>query len=217
MNIAVIPARGGSKIPRKNISLFYGKPMIAWPIEILKNSQIFDKIIISTDDKEIADIAIDCGVEVPFMRPANISDDVTGTGEVMSHAVHWMQKKGFNLRAVCCIYATSLFLKVSDLKKGLKVLDSGQWKYSFSVTDYDSSIFRSFEKSANGGVKMFSLNTIQNVPKICLKHFTMQHSFIRGLPEAWTNNLKLFEDHSYHFLSPAQESKILIIRMIEAS
>ena len=83
MNIAIIPARGGSKrIPRKNIKEFHGKPMIAYSIEAALKSHCFDKVIVSTDDAEIADIAIQYGAEVPFMRPANIADDYATTLEV---------------------------------------------------------------------------------------------------------------------------------------
>ena len=88
MNVAVIPARGGSKrIPRKNIKEFCGKPMIAWPIEVAKESGLFEQIIISTDDEEIAEVAKSYGAEVPFIRPNELSDDYTGTTEVIAHAV----------------------------------------------------------------------------------------------------------------------------------
>ena len=88
MNIAVILARGGSKrIPRKNIKKFCGKPMIAWPIETAKKSKLFDHILVSTDNEEIAKISKSFGAEVPFIRPKNLSDDFTGTTEVITHAV----------------------------------------------------------------------------------------------------------------------------------
>tara|TARA_S200000501_G_C20714332_1_gene695495 strand:+ start:341 stop:1039 length:699 start_codon:yes stop_codon:yes gene_type:complete len=203
MNIAVIPARGGSKrIPRKNISDFCGKPMISWPIKVIKNSKMFDRIIISTDDEEISEIALAYGGEVPFIRPAEISDDFTGTTEVIAHAVHWMHENGLEPDAVCCIYPTSVFLKVPDLKKGLAALKSGRWQYSFSVTDYNSSIFRSFEKSSNGGVKMFFPKHYdkrsQDLPMAL--HDAAQ--FYWGRPEAWINNLKLFDNHSHPIFIP---------------
>ena len=85
--IAIIPARGGSKrIPRKNIKEFYGKPLIAYSIQAALESKLFDKVIVSTDDEEIANIAKKYGAEVPFMRPKELSDDFTGTGEVVKHA-----------------------------------------------------------------------------------------------------------------------------------
>jgi len=107
MNLAVIPARGGSKrIPRKNIKPFCGKPMIAWSIEAAKASSCFDRIIVSTDDDEIAEISRDWGAEVPFVRPAELADDHTGTTAVIAHAIAWQRENGPSPAHVCCIYAT---------------------------------------------------------------------------------------------------------------
>ena len=94
MKVAVIPARGGSKrIPHKNIKPFYGKPIIAWSIETAKASGLFDHIIVSTDDAEIAEVAKQRGAEVPFIRPDDISDDYVGTGTVVKHATEWAAKR----------------------------------------------------------------------------------------------------------------------------
>ena len=156
MNVAVIPARGGSKrIPRKNIKEFCGKPMIAWPIEVAKESGLFDHILVSTDDEEIAKVAKSCGAEVPFTRPADLSDDYTGTIEVIAHAVSWMHEQGWKPEAVCCIYATSVFVTKDDLKKGFDALSAGNWSYVFSVMDFEYPIFRSFRDNFDGGVEMF--------------------------------------------------------------
>ena len=147
MNVAVILARGGSKrIPRKNIKQFCGKPMIAWPINIAQESGLFDHIIVSTDDEEIAEVSASLGVEVPFFRPAELSNDYAGTTEVISHAVSWMHEQQWQPAAVCCIYATSVFLTMDDLKKGYDALNTGNWLYAFSVTDFEYSIFRSFRE-----------------------------------------------------------------------
>src|SRR3989338_983265 len=130
MKIAIIPARGGSKrIPRKNIKGFCGKPMIAWSIEAAKISGLFDHIIVSTDDAEIAEVAKRWGAEVPFMRPAELSDDHAGTTEVIAHATQWALDQNLDLDAVCCIYATAPFIQVNDLKRGLAALESGDWAY----------------------------------------------------------------------------------------
>ena len=88
MKICVIPARGGSKrIPRKNIRNFCGKPMIAWAIGHALQSELFDKIIVSTDDEDVADVARAAGAETPFIRPAVLADDLTPTVPVIAHAV----------------------------------------------------------------------------------------------------------------------------------
>jgi N-acylneuraminate cytidylyltransferase len=102
MKIAIIPARGGSKrIPRKNIKNFHGKPLIAYSIEAALNSNLFDRVIVSTDDNEIANIALKYGAEVPFIRPKNISDDYATTLDVINHAVKFCIESGMNLKYVC--------------------------------------------------------------------------------------------------------------------
>src|SRR5215207_4599547 len=108
MNIAIIPARGGSKrIPRKNVRPFCGRPMIAWPIAAAAASGLFDHILVSTEDAEIAETARNLGADVPFMRPHELADDHTGTIPVMGHATKWAQAQGWSLEAVCCVYPTA--------------------------------------------------------------------------------------------------------------
>jgi N-acylneuraminate cytidylyltransferase len=120
MRLAIIPARGGSKrIPRKNIKLFGGKPMIAWSIEAAMRSGCFDRIIVSTDDAEIADFAVALGAEAPFMRPAALSDDHTPTIPVIAHAIAWQQEHGETPSEACCIYATAPFITADDLQRGI--------------------------------------------------------------------------------------------------
>ena len=115
MKLCVIPARGGSKrIPRKNIRDFCGKPMIAWSIEASRASGCFDKVIVSTDDEEIADVARFWGAEVPFMRPTGLADDYVGTVPVIAHALKWYQDQ--EVTAVCCLYATAPFVEPSEIK-----------------------------------------------------------------------------------------------------
>ncbi len=197
MNVAVIPARGGSKrILRKNIKQFYGKPMISWPIEVVKQSQLFDHILVSTDDDEIKKVSKSLGAEVPFIRPSELSDDFTGTKEVIAHAISWMHEQGWKPEAVCCIYATSVFLTVDDLKKGFDALFAGNWSYAFSVTDFEYPIFRSFKEHSDGGVEMFFPayyeKRSQDLPVVL--HDAAQ--FYWGKPDAWLNSLKMFGRHS---------------------
>ena len=123
MKLAVIPARGGSKrIPRKNIKSFCGKPMIAWSIEAAFRSGCFDRISVSTDDEEIANVAKTCGAEVPFMRPAPLADDYTATIPVIAHAIDWYQRQGERPDEVCCIYATAPFISHEHIQMALKLL-----------------------------------------------------------------------------------------------
>lgn len=156
MNIAIIPARGGSKrIPRKNIKEFCGKPMIAWSIEAANSSKLFDYIIVSTDDLEIAEIAKRNGAEIPFIRPAKISDDYTGTGEVVKHAVNWVIKNIGKPKYVCTIYATAPFIKTINIKKGYQLLLNNNCETVFTVTSFPFPIQRAIKITKQNRVKMF--------------------------------------------------------------
>lgn len=203
MRIAVIPARGGSKrIPRKNIKFFNGKPMIAWSIEAAKSSGIFERIIVSTDDTEIAEVAIKWGAEAPFIRPAELSNDYAATTEVIAHAAQWALDQGLDLSAVCCIYATAPFVLTDDLKRGWDALNSGEWDYAFTVTDFAAPIFRSFKQTDDGGVKMFFpehfASRSQDLP-IAL-HDAGQ--FYWGRPAAWLEGKSIFDRHSVPVFIP---------------
>ena len=135
MSVAIIPARGGSKrIPRKNIKIFSGKPMIAWSIEAAIESKCFQRIIVSTDDEEIAHVARQYGAETPFVRPIELSGDYTGTIEVIQHALHWLQDNKSMPELACCIYATAPFIQYTDLQLGKNSLSTSDASYAFSVT-----------------------------------------------------------------------------------
>ncbi len=155
MNVAIIPARGGSKrIPKKNIKNFLGKPIIAYSIENAIDSNLFDKVIVSTDDDEIAQVAIKYGAEVPFVRPKKLSDDFSGTHEVIGHAVRWLEDYGDVIDYACCLYATAPLIQIKDLIKGFKLIEIEKWELIIAATNYSNPVFRSFEKLPNGGLKM---------------------------------------------------------------
>lgn len=203
MNIAVIPARGGSKrIPRKNINSFCGKPMIAWSIEAAISSGLFDHIIVSTDDEEIQEVAKQYGASVPFMRPEELSNDHAETTPVIAHATQWALEQGFDVTAVCCIYATAPFIQVADIKQGWEELNSGDWEYAFTVTDFAAPIFRSFKQTDEGGIEMFypeHFNTrSQDLPTAL--HDAGQ--FYWGRPAAWLQGKRIFDHHSKPVLIP---------------
>ena len=156
MNIAIIPARGGSKrIPRKNIKIFHGKPMIAYSIEAAQNAGCFDRIIVSTDDQEIADIALQYGAEVPFLRPAHISNDFATTLDVMQHAITWCREQQWNLDLICCIYATAPFILPKYILQGLNEIRSSNSEYAFSATTFPFPIQRAISLNKDGYVSMF--------------------------------------------------------------
>lgn len=203
MKIAVIPARGGSKrILRKNIREFAGKPMIAWSIEAAKLSNLFDRIIVSTDDEEIAEVARKWGAEVPFMRPEELSNDYAGTTEVIAHVTQWTIDQMLDVSAVCCIYATAPFVQIEDISCGWDALESGDWDYAFSVTDFAAPIFRSFKQTPEGGLEMFFpeyfATRSQDLP-VAL-HDAGQ--FYWGRPAAWIEGRRVFDQRSKPIIIP---------------
>lgn len=157
MNLCVIPARGGSKrIPRKNIRDFCGKPMIAYAIEAAKSSNLFDSIIVSTDDNEIATISQSYGAEVPFMRPNELANDYAGTVEVVADAINQCEKNGLKPEKVCCIYPCVPLIQVEDISSTLVLLESHMYAdYAFPVTEFPSAIQRGLKRHMNGKMSSF--------------------------------------------------------------
>lgn len=156
MKVAIIPARGGSKrIPKKNIKLFFGKPIIAYSIEVAQQSGVFDKIIVSTDCEEIAKVAEKFGAQVPFVRPPELSDDFATTTQVTSHAIKWLNAAGFPSSYNCTIYPTAPLLQSKYLKQGLKQLESTDAVHAFSVTSMPFPIQRTFKINKKGRCRMF--------------------------------------------------------------
>jgi pseudaminic acid cytidylyltransferase len=154
--VAIIPARGGSKrIPRKNIRSFHGKPLIAYSIETALQSGLFDRIIVSTDDQEIAEIARAWGAETPFTRPSELADDHTSTNDVIDHAIGYLERDGEHFDYVCTIYATAPFLKSEFLVKGYDALRTSDAVYAFSATSMPFPIQRTFKLTPEGRCKMF--------------------------------------------------------------
>lgn len=156
MRLAVIPARGGSKrIPRKNIKPFLGKPIIAYSIEAALKSACFDRVIVSTDDDEIAAVAEKYGAEVPFRRPAELSNDYCATTTVIQHAINWMESRGSVPRHVCCLYATAPFITAANLRTGYEALIASDVAYVFSATSFPFPIQRAIKLDSQGNVSMF--------------------------------------------------------------
>ncbi|WP_026972593.1 pseudaminic acid cytidylyltransferase [Aliagarivorans marinus] len=142
--ICIIPARGGSKrIPKKNIRPFFGKPMLVHSIDIAKESGLFSNIVVSTDDREIAKVAEQAGADVPFMRPANLADDFTGTTPVVEHAAAEIEQQGVEFEQVCCMYATAPFVLPKYLQQGADNLSKDGCLTSFSVTSFPFPVQRS--------------------------------------------------------------------------
>jgi len=170
MVVAIIPARGGSRrVPRKNIRLFAGHPMISYSILAAKQTGIFDRIIVSTDSKEIAGVAEKYGAEVPFLRPAYLSDDHTPTAPVLTHALRFLNDNGMAPEHICCIYATAPFVKPEFIRQGYEILLKNDVTEAFSVTSFSFPIFRALRIREDGSIEMFwpehELTRSQDLPE----------------------------------------------------
>lgn len=155
MNVAIIPARGGSKrIPGKNIRQFVGQPIIAYSIQAAIDSGVFDRVIVTTDSDEIAEVARRFGGEVPFNRPKELSDDHTPTAPVLAHAIDWLKSIGESPAYACCIYATAPFTQAEYIKKGLGIIKQYKCTTSYSVTTFPFPIFRGLKVNDSGSLEM---------------------------------------------------------------
>jgi len=154
--VAIIPARGGSKrIPRKNIKDFHGRPLIAYSIQTALESKLFDRVIVTTDDAEIAAVAEKYGAEVPFIRPKELADDFSGTQDVIDHALKWLQEHGEHYDFVCTIYATAPLLQSKYLIEGYNALKNSTAVNAFSATSMPFPIQRTFKINSDGRCEMF--------------------------------------------------------------
>lgn len=193
MRLAVIPARGGSKrIPRKNIKSFGGLPMIAWSIQAALQSQCFDRIIVSTDDEEIATVARTHGAEVPFLRPKDLSDDHTSTIPVIAHALQWQRHNGATPDEVCCIYATAPFVQADDIRNGLQVLRNTRADYAFSVTSYPFPIQRAIRLTSESRVEMFHPEYLNTRSQDLEEAWHDAGQFYWGKADAWLTSKPIF-------------------------
>jgi N-acylneuraminate cytidylyltransferase len=193
MKLAVIPARGGSKrIPRKNIKPFHGQPIIGWSIAAARDSGCFDRIVVSTDDPGIAEVARELGAEVPFMRPPELSDDHAGTIPVIAHAVEWHRLAGLYPSSVCCIYATAPFVSAEDLREGLRTLERTQADYVFSATSYAFPIQRAIRLKEGNAVEMFDPANFVKRSQDLEHAYHDSGQFYWGRADAWTAGVPLF-------------------------
>jgi len=145
MQIAIIPARSGSeRIPSKNTKHFLGTPIIGRVITLIKQSDLFDRIIVSTDSKEIADLAENYGAEVPFLRPTKLSDNFADTKSVIAHAIETLAIKTTKVD-YCCVYPTSVLMTQEDLKQSYILYTEGSWEFVFTAFMMEPSPLRGFE------------------------------------------------------------------------
>ena len=203
MKLAVIPARGGSKrIPRKNIREFCGKPIIAYSIEAALASDLFDRVIVSTDDDEIASVSREYGAETPFIRPAEIADDYTGTNAVVKHAIQWYQERSQSTSLACCIYATAPFIHVKYLREGHEKLINSDKSFAFSVTSFPFPIKRAIRINQQGGVEAFWPEHINTRSQDLEEAYHDAGQFYWGYPEAFLNDQITYSKVSFPVILP---------------
>jgi N-acylneuraminate cytidylyltransferase len=204
-SIAVIPARGGSKrIPRKNLKLFDGLPIIAYAIKTAQDSGIFSEVMVSTDDEEIAEVALGFGANVPWRRSKNLADDYATTVSVIQDTAIKLKESYADLENICCIYPTTPFLRSEYLVKGRKELINGDWSYVFSGLKVNSNPQRFFLQNRTGEVEMLfpQYETTRTQDLVPIYHDAGQ--FYWGTTSAWELGLPIFSSKSTMIELPNQ-------------
>ncbi|ONG40588.1 pseudaminic acid cytidylyltransferase [Alkanindiges hydrocarboniclasticus] len=196
--IAVIPARGGSKrIPRKNIKDFCGLPIIAHSINTALESGCFEKVVVSTDDQEIANIALQHGAEVPFLRPHLIADDYSGTIPVIAHAIDFFKHQNQFWDYVCCLYATAPFVRAEDIRAGASLISDEKSveqniRYVFSVAEYSYPIQRALHRKSSGFTSMLNPENFNLRSQDLISSYHDAGQFYWGKADAWLNQEPIF-------------------------
>lgn len=205
--IAIIPARGGSKrIHKKNIKLFLGKPIIAYSIEAAINSNLFDEVIVSTDNKEIAEIVKKYGAKVPFIRSEKNSDDFATTFDVIKEVLEWYSSKNIDIETACCIYATAPFITSNLLIKANQRLINSQFDTVFPVIRFGFPIQRAIKMiDANGKMGLFQPEHLNSRSQDLEPAFQDVGQFYFFKPDVilekkklWTNNSGIIEIDELH-------------------
>lgn len=192
MRVAIIPARGGSKrIPRKNIKPFHGQPMIAYAVRAALSGAVFDRVIVSTDDAEIAEVARGFGAETPFVRPPELADDHTPTVPVIAHAIHACRGLGWRVHEVCCIYPGVPLISAADLRLAYEMLQEGLSAYVFPVTNFPSPIQRALRRAEDGSVTPFHSEHASTRTQDLEPGYFDVGQFYWGKAEAWLAGLTI--------------------------
>ena len=190
MAIAIIPARGGSKrIPRKNIRPFCGKPMLAYAIQAAQKSGCFSKVVVSTDDDEIAEVARQLGAEVPFLRPANLADDHTGTTPVVIDTIARLDKLRIQAQHYCCIYAMVPLIQADDLKAAYQRLIASQAPFVYTVAEFGFPIQRAVRMDERDRVTPFWPEQMAKRSQDLEPAYQDAGQFYWGTQDAWLGGI----------------------------
>lgn len=206
--IAIIPARAGSqRIPGKNIRDFCGKPMIAWPIAEALAAACFDQVLVSTDSPEIASISISAGAIAPFIRPPELADNHSPTVPVIRHALQWYADNVGEVELACCIYATTPLLRLTDLQRGLGMLEERtDIDYVFSVARYPSPVQRALRMDAAGRVNAMHPEHSMTRTQDLEPAYHDAGQFYWGRSRAWLDEKPIFGPGSLGIVIPADRA-----------
>jgi pseudaminic acid cytidylyltransferase len=203
MNICMIPARGGSKrIPRKNIKEFNGKPIIAYSIEAALKSNCFDRVIVSTDDDEISEVARKYGAQVPFTRPDELSNDYAGTIPVVKHTIEWLEDQNNTIDNVCCLYATAPFIQSQTISKAFQQLLESETDYCFSVTSFAFPIQRAIKIVQRNKISMFNPEHFNTRSQDLEESYHDAGQFYWGKAQAFKDELPIFTEVATPYILP---------------
>jgi pseudaminic acid cytidylyltransferase len=203
VKIAVIPARGGSKrIPRKNIRVFCGMPIIAYSISAAQQTGLFDQVVVSTDDEEIATVAREFGATTPFIRPKEIADDFTGTNAVVKHAVAWFNAQSNDVTHACCLYATAPLVQANFITEGYEALSRSDAAFAFSVTSYAFPIQRAVRITRDGRVDAIYPEHRMTRSQDLEHAYHDAGQFYWGTARAFLEDMPLFAPHSIGVILP---------------
>jgi N-acylneuraminate cytidylyltransferase len=203
VKIAVIPARGGSKrIPRKNIRSFCGKPIIAYSISAAQQTGLFDQVVVSTDDEEIASVARTFGATTPFVRPKEIADDFTGTNAVVKHAAAWFNAQSHDVTHACCLYATAPLVQAQYIAEGYEALSRSDAAFAFSVTSYAFPIQRAVRITPEGRVDAIYPEHRMTRSQDLEHAYHDAGQFYWGTARAFLEDMPLFAPHSIGVILP---------------
>lgn len=201
--IAIIPARGGSKrIPRKNMRDFCGRPMMAWSIAAARESNLFDRVIVSTDSEEIAVVAGECGAETPFMRPAELADDHAATRPVVNHAIRQIERIYSQPKYVCCLYPTAPFVQAADFLKAMEILINNDCQIVFTAASFAHPIQRAFRLTESGRAEMFHPEYRATRSQDLEEAFHDAGQFYFGKTQAFLDDVPTFSQTSIPLILP---------------
>lgn len=177
-------------------------PILAYSIKAARSCGLFDKVIVSTDQEEIASVAAQFGAETPFLRPPELSDDFTGTNAVTKHAIQWLNQRGVSITHACCIYATAPFIQARFLRQGFELLHRSERSFAFSVTSYAAPIQRALRRRPDGTVEPFQPEYIMTRSQDLEEAYHDAGQFYWGTAGAFLEDVPLFSPASIGVVVP---------------